>query len=81
MKQYQVTTEVVTEEQEVAEKVARDIEDFLAHHPLASRLSRAQVHTDPFMQGGAADRGKSFDREAARTSGVTVDVTQPGGVS
>lgn len=84
---HRLTVSLLTDSKEQAEELVESIEEILrvAMFDGGQRVSEVirdkQVFIVPHVPGGASDPGESFDRQAARTSGVTVDVTQPGGVN
>lgn len=79
---HRLNIKLVAESEDVVRQVGDDISRFLASHPEAARLKEIIVnHHVHVPLGSADDVGEIFDRQAARTSGQTVDVTAPGGVS
>lgn len=78
---HRLNIKLVAETEELARQVGDDISRFLAAHPEAARLKEIIVNHHVHVPHGASDDGPDFDRQAARTSGQTVDVTAPGGVS
>lgn len=64
-----------------ARALEEDLMEFLAQHDLSEQILESVATVHPHVPYGASDPGPAFDRTAAaRTSGVTVDVTEPGGV-
>lgn len=77
-----VTVQFSMSVKEDADTLAGDLLAFVSGHPLLPVIERPlEITVRPLVPGGASDPGPTFDRTAARTSGVTVDVTEPGGLT
>lgn len=76
---YRVQVNLLAVDELVAAQVQADLHAYLAEYG-PEKVSDVVVVRHRHVEGSSNDTGPSFNRQAARTSGQTVDVTQPGGV-